>query len=118
MAIIVPVSSFDHQNLVRGLPREIPIVFNENVKKCVTLAKLAFNLKQFKPVQSYQKRLTHQQTEPTLLTWKVERHRLKDHNEALRCWERLVELEYDKTRNLDRAARSAFNLGYSKFKIC
>ena len=40
---------------------------------------------------------------------------MKDHNEALRCWERLVELEYDKTRNLDRAARSAFNLGeYSK----
>ena len=110
------IRDFDHQNLVRGLPTEIPKVFNENVKKCVTLAKLAFNLKQFQTSAILSKAINTSTNRTDLIdlegrAW----HRLKDHSEALRCWERLVELEYDKTRNLDRAARSAFNLGeYSK----
>ena len=101
-----------YQDIVRDLPTDVPIIFNQNVKRSITLARLAFNLKEFHTSAILARAINTSTSRPDIIdlegrAW----HRLNHHEESLRCWARLIELEHDISKNLDRAARSAFNLG-------
>lgn len=102
----------DHQEIIHNLPTELPGVFIKNRKKAVTIAKLCFNLKNFKSAALLCHAINTAQPSDQLIdlegrSW----HRLKNHEEALNCWKQLIENENDVEKNLDRAARSSFNSG-------
>jgi len=106
------IRDIDHQEIIQNLPTELPGIFIKNRKRAITIAKLSFNLNQFQSAALLCHAINTAQQSNQLLdlegrSW----HRLKNHEEALNCWNQLIEANYDIEKNLDRAARSSFNSG-------
>lgn len=102
----------DKQEIIQNLPTELPSIFLKNRKRSTTIAKLCFNLGHFKSAAYLCRSIntTHHSDKMIDLegrSW----HRLKNYEESLNCWSKLIQSEYELEKNLDRAARSSFNLG-------
>ena len=102
----------ESQEIIHDLPTELPGIFIKNRKKSVTIAKLCFNLNNFKSAALLCHAINTAQPSAKLIdlegrAW----HRLKNHEQALNCWKQLIDGENDVEKNLGRAARSSFNSG-------
>ena len=103
--------------LLLSLPITAPLIFIENTKRSSTIARLAFNLNKFKISATFCKATNTSNSDKKLVdlegrAW----NRLKNHQEALRCWLELIERDIELDKNYDRAARAAYNLG--NFQQC
>ena len=97
-------------DLIQTLPTTAPIVFKENPKRIFSLARLGFNLKKFRLCALLCDAINTTSPRVNALdlggrAWA----QLKKHQSALDCWTELIELGHETERNLDRAARAAYN---------
>lgn len=97
-------------DLIQTLPTTAPIVFKENPKRVFSLARLGFNLKQFNSCALLCDAIntTSPRFDALELGGKAWTQ-LKKHQSALDCWTELIESGHETEKNLDRAARAAYN---------
>ena len=96
--------------LIQTLPTTAPLVFKENPKRIFSLARLGFNLKQFNLCALLCDAINTTSPRVDALdlggrAWT----QIKKHQSALDCWTELIEIGHETEKNLDRAARSAYN---------
>ena len=96
--------------LIQTLPTTAPLVFKENPKRIFSLARLGFNLKQFNLCALLCDAIntTSPRVEALDLGGRAWTQ-IKKHQSALDCWTELIEIGHETEKNLDRAARSAYN---------
>lgn len=100
----------DFCEMVLTLPTTAPVVFKENPKRVFSLARLCYNLKRFQVCALLSNAINNTAPSKESLelggkAWTL----VKDHVSALKCWTELIDLGQDLEKNLDRAARAAYN---------
>ena len=97
-------------NLLQTLPTTAPLVFKEKEKRVFSLARLGYNLKQFKLCALLCDAInrTSPQTDALDLGGKAWTQ-LKKPQAALDCWTKLLDLNHEIEKNLDRGSRAAYN---------
>ena len=100
----------EFSNLLQTLPTTAPLVFKENPKRIFSLARLGYNLKQFKLCALLCDAINRTSPRNDALdlggkAWT----QLKNYQAALDCWTKLLEFDYETEKNLDRGSRAAYN---------
>ena len=103
--------SNSHVELLANVPTQSPLIFKENPKRAFAVARLCFNLGHFTTAANFANSINTSSPSAKVLDFEGRAwHRIQHYPNSLKCWIQLIEMEEQVPKNMDRAARAAFNV--------